>query len=279
MGRGSWIRLLSALTSLLLGYIALAGQPDLPNVLSILRSSPTGHALLVQATRVWHTHTEAELLAHFKWGPASKTDAVLVRTYDPLTGRESREREVTVVLRQDQPLETLILDLAHELVHATSKPEWDPYDEGLTAARYVQVAIEGVGGEVRAVATECQVSFELADRDPSQSSFSRCRKYYDPKSKTIVLEAVKRDFYRSGPWAQAFQEAMGKDAVLFPLLSNEPVTLYSSTGGAPYPASLLEEYKQMTATACENSRKRHENSAAPLRAPASDLSSSLRCHQ
>lgn len=193
-------------------------------------------------------------MGRFRWGRASKTDAVLVRHYDSQTGKETRERRVTIFLRASQTEEEVLLDLAHELVHATSQPPWDPYDPELTAARYIHAAIDGEGGEVAAVQAECRVHFELARHDPSLSSDGglRCRSYMGKNS----AEKIRRDFYRVGQWQAELRARLGKEAALMPELSSEPPALYSSTGGAPYPIALWEEFRSLTEAACENSRRR-----------------------
>ena len=220
------------------------------------------------------------LRERFRWGDASRTDAVLTRHYDSETGQETRERKVTIYLRRGQPMEEMMLDLAHELVHATSRPAWDPYDPKLTAAEYIRVAIEGAGGEVEAVQAECRVSLELfttrvaggarLDAEKTKSLDSRCTRY----GGSLAMDVIRKDFYRVGRWNTELQSRLGEGArKLLPLLSSEKPSLYSSTGGAPYPVALLEEYRQMTTVACENSRRRAatlaEDGDSSLRSPAS----------
>lgn len=233
-------------------------ERSIEGALKSLRRAPTGEALLRKAMSVWKLKSESDLLARFRWGSSSKTDAVLIRHYDSQTGEETREREVTVYLRQAQPMDALILDLAHELVHATSRPSWDPYDPDLTASGYIRSAIEGEGGEVEAVRTECQVSLELFGQNPPADVAARCRNYHTADA----AQLIRKDFYRVGKWAERLRADLkeeGEGKVVFPLLSEERPALYSSTGGAPYPVSLLEEYRQMTQVACENSRKRERS--------------------
>ncbi|MFL5813217.1 MAG: hypothetical protein ACJ763_06540 [Bdellovibrionia bacterium] len=237
----------------------------LEKVLALLESSPTGKSMIEKAMRVWNLHSRDELHSRIKWGSASKTDAVLIRHYDAETGKEVRERKVTIYLRHDQPSTDLMLDLAHELVHATSKPSWDPYDPMLTAGGYIHAAIDGEGGEVDAVRVECQVSHEIFGDRSSSPSAARC-KHYSLLDQKAATEMIRKDFYRVGRWMKDLKQQLGSETGLFPYLSKERPSLYSSTGGAPYPVALYQEYRQMTAVACENTRRRAPASA-PERSP------------
>jgi hypothetical protein len=224
----------------------------LEKVISLLETSPTGRSLIQKAFQAWDLKTRQDFQSRLKWGSASRTDAVLIRHYDAETGKESRERKVSIYLRREQPLSDLMLDLAHELVHATARPSWDPYDPGLTAGAYIHAAIEGEGGEVDAVHAECRVSSEVFGQNSKSASASRCQKY----SSTHAVENIRKDFYRVGHWITELRRNLGSENHLFPLLSDEKPALYSSTGGAPYPVALYEEYQQMTSVACENTRRR-----------------------
>lgn len=238
--------------------IVTPDEAGLSRAIGLLRESPTGRVLVEKAMRVWGAHSIEELLGHFAWGYASRTDAVLIRHYDWETGRETRERRMTVYLRAGQTEGDLILDIAHELIHATSQPLWDPYDPDLTAVKYIRAAIEGRGGEVEAVMAECQVGLELL------AGQGRCRDYHGKSAR----ERIRRDFYRVGRWSGELRAWLGADGARLPELSSERPALYSSTGGAPYPVALLKEYRQITAAACENSLKRVGARAG--RAPATD---------
>jgi hypothetical protein len=212
-----------------------AGESDrLRRALEILEHVPTGRELLGRAQKFWDLPRRADVREALAWGRASKTDAVLTRHFDPKTGAETRERQVTIYLKQNQPLEDLVLDLAHELVHATSRPTWDPYDPHLTAGRYVWAAIEGEGGEVG----------------------------------PLSADLVRREFYRVGRWHPDLARSLGAELKLFPHLSPETPKLYSSTGNAPYPASLVREFHDITQIACANSRRRVTQAMAG-RSPAS----------
>jgi hypothetical protein len=243
--------------------------------LEILSHLSSGRDLLHRAQDFWKLPRTDDLKNVFKWGRASKTDAVLTRHFNSATGQETRERQVTIYLRESQPLDDLVLDIAHELVHATTRPAWDPYDPSLTAGKYIFAAIEGEGGEVEAVAAECRVGFELMDRYGAVgTSTERCEGYLavsktEPKAEArpnIDRELIRRDFYRVGKWNEEISKHLGGERSLFPMLSREAPALFSSTGNAPYPVALYREFEEITNIACQNSRKRVD--AGPSRAPA-----------
>jgi hypothetical protein len=235
--------------------------PSFQALLTRLNSSKTGRALLEQARKLWKADSLEDLTAHLKWGTASRTDAVLIRRFDPVSAVESRDREITIYLRTGQKPDELLLDLAHELVHATSRPEWDPYDAQLTVGQYIENAIEGKGGEIQAVRSECKVAQELALLGGYGSSRARCG------SDSTLLD----DFYRVGKARDYVLKQLGAEASRFPKLSEKPVVLYSSTGRAPYPVALMQEFQAISRAACANmSRLAERQKIAGTRQPASE---------
>jgi hypothetical protein len=222
------------------------------NAIEMLERVPSGRATIELALRTWKLESAQDLSRKVKPGLTSRTDAVLTRHYNPETGDETREREITVYVRQDQSLDSMVLDIAHEMIHATSRPSWDPYDADLTPGRYIKSAIEGEGGEIPAVLNECKVALELSQK--YGTSLHRCNGYY--KGEQVDVEKIKTDFYRVGNWGGELRAALGPEDKDFPLLSNEAPKLYSSTGNAPYPAALLREFQTLTQIACENSKRR-----------------------
>ncbi len=198
--------------------------------------------------------TEKEIFKNIKPGNVSRTEAVLTRYFDTISGNEKREREVTVFLELEQSLEEVVMDLGHELVHASLRPAWDPYDPDLTPFRYIKASIEGRGGELEAVMNECKVAMELMKT--FDMKVNRCKRYLHPSTQEISKMEIKKDFYRVGNWETQFVFELGHDSKQFPLLSGEDPELYSSTGRAPYPVALLEEYKGIIKSACENSYQR-----------------------
>jgi len=214
----------------------------------------------------------------------SRTDATVVRSWNPQTRQETLHREIKILIDTTLPLQEFVLDLAHELTHATTSTPLNPYDPQLTASSYVARSIEGPGGEVDALDQECQVALELQDQFDI-SLPKRCRRYHQDHNipapeVTKVLPSKQRrqkmiaDFYRVGPdYAQLLKDLPGT-----PLSQATPV-LISSTGGSNYPRSLFQEYQELTDLACANTRKRVQNKRATpqdfelLKARCSDLAS------
>lgn len=229
-------------------------EDKLRNLLKILMHVPSGRDLIARAQGFWSMSEPFQLVDKIRWGNVSKTDAVITRYLNTKTGKERIERKVIIILKKDQKIEDLALDLAHELVHATTRAELDPYDPNLTAQDYVQVSIEGRGGEVDAIIAECQISFELHSKFPDSNQ--RCRSYIQGSLRKLDRKKILRDFYRVGDWHDEFTNRMGNEIQKFPWLSSQSPELYSSTRGAPYPIALLQEYEELTRIACENSEKR-----------------------
>ncbi len=263
------------------GNSPVLSQPPGPPValaeaISRLGLSQSGRDILERARHYWRLGSTSELLTRVKWGLASRTDAVLTRTLDPKTGKEGRKREVSVYIRQGQTLVETTLDIAHELVHATAPPAWDPYDPDLTLGRYILAAIEGEGGEVEAVAQECEVASQVFPADAVTRE--RCGRYVGGQgrvpaslvgsglgSRSGIRDSIRKDFYRSGRWFADLQKNLGMEKGIFPLLSADSPVLYSSTGNAPYPAALMREYRELNLTACKNTLKRLDTETQTMR--------------
>lgn len=236
------------------------------DAIALLARVPAGKRILTRAQTFWNESSLEGLLKHLAYGSVSRTDAVLTRHYRPDTGEEVRERFVTVILKKDQALSDVAMDLAHELTHATTPPTWDPYDPKLTPGKYVHAALEAKGGEVDAVFTECEVAVDFK-RELDLAS-NRCDRYIQISGNENRLGVdrakIQMDFYRVGHWEPLVRSRLGRESGLFPLLSIKEPELYSATGGAPYPVALIREYDELNRVACENARKRDEG-----RSPAS----------
>jgi hypothetical protein len=225
-----------------------------------LQSVSAGHSLVEKAQRLWKLESDTDFLKHLKLGTSSRTDAVLTRHFSPQTGKEVREREVIIYLRENQSDVELLLDLSHELVHATSRAGFDPYDPTLSAVRYIRAAIDGEGGEVDAVLAECSIAQEMAVEWGDR--VHRCRRYLDsgasPRSGVdpISRDRVAQDFYRVGKWLNEIQKVLGSEAGLLALLKGETPRLLSSSAHVPYPVALYQEYEELTQVACRNSLER-----------------------
>ncbi len=226
--------------------------------IALLDRIPAGKKILTRAENFWNETSREGVLRHLAYGPVSRTDAVLTRHYHAESGEEVRERFVTVILRRDQDLKDVAMDLAHELTHATTPPTWDPYDPTLTAGKYMHAALEANGGEIDAVYNECEVAVDLKVELDMRSS--RCDRYLvlsGSTNKLMVDRAkIQADFYRVGSWETFVRARLGKESDRFPLLSQKEPELYSATGSAPYPVALMREYEELNRVACENVRKR-----------------------
>lgn len=244
--------------------VGSAPSTPIAQAVAILDMAPGGREVLDRAQGLWKVSARGDLLRFLKFGKASRTDAVLTRHFNPQTQEERRSREVTIYLREGAPLGDTILDLAHELVHACARPAWDPYDPTLTAAKYIQTAIEGEGGEVQAVLHECRVARELSRVKPlivGLAAQTRCAAYWAAGEKREAT-AIEKDFYRVGHWYETIRSRLGNESTQFPLLSGASPKLYSSTGASPYPVALYEEFQEMTRVACANTRTRLERAPA-----------------
>jgi len=240
----------------------------LARALEKLNQSPSGKALLSNAVQLWKLRVKEELKEVITPATVSKTDAVLTRHFDPHSGEETHDRQITVFIKTNQAFSDVVLDLAHELVHATRRNAWDPYDPELTAGNYIWNALEGQGGEVDAVTTECTVARELNETG------ARCKPYFTEfEAPAVDRERIVRDFYKSGDWFKQIQMNLKEEASRFSRLSAQSPKFYSSTGQAPYPFSLLEEYSQINQAACDNTQRRLQSIqltvGAANRAPAS----------
>ena len=241
-----------------------ATQPAsrMARVLGLLHRVETGKKLITEAKQKLVLKDDYELLNKLTWASASKTSRTLIREWDPQSGMEFQKSILSIALKQSQDDGSLLLDLAHELTHAVRGPAWDPYDPDLTVSRYVTASIEGSGGEVDAVEQECQVAHEwmLEQGGPAGSlrlDHVRCDRY---GAGALSREKIKQDFYRVGAWKRSIQQKI--DESVFERLSDEPPQLISSTGLAPYPVALIEEYEQMNEKACENTARRLQPTAA-----------------
>lgn len=226
-----------------------------------LSQTPTGELLIRKAAKLWKIEGYSDLRDNFKWGYSSRTDTVFTRHFNPVSGQEDRERLVTIYLRQDQTIPEIVLDMAHELAHATSQMGFDPYDANLTVGKYILSAIEGPGGEVEAVTSECEVALQLsATQARERIEAKRCLNYLisqnAPHADRIDPTKIRRDFYRVGQWLQQVVTQLGTESSQFPFLSSSAPVLFSSTGRAPYPVTLIREYEEMTQAACKNSKNR-----------------------
>ena len=228
------------------------------SALKMLGQSSTGRVLLETSMKRWKLKNVAQLEKVIHWSELSKTDAVLVRYFEPDSGRERFDREVEVHIKTHQSFDDVVMDLAHELTHATAQAPWDPYDPELSAGKYIWIGLEAEGGEVDALMVECQVALELP-RNRSERR-ERCNRYLSAlgpgQDVHLDRKRVIEDFYRVGEWKDDLSHQLGDEAKAFPNLSHDKAVLYSSTGKTPYPVALYREFQALTEAACKNTRKR-----------------------
>ncbi len=263
LGHGSKVFAFNLLIGVVFGFLVEvevglsdgAGARGIEKALAILTDVPAGRVLAQKAMQVWRSDGASGLVEHFQWSEVSRTDTVLIRHFNPQTGVEERDRQVSIFLKEDQPSVEIVLDMAHEMVHAIARPNFDPYDPGLTVGKYIYTAIEGDGGEVDAVTAECEVALQLSGR--LGVPISRCESYRN-------REQIRLDFYRVGNWLPELVQRLGGEVKLFPILSAEAPRLYSSTGHSPYPFALLNEFDEITEIACSNTRIRQSSLPYPL---------------
>lgn len=234
----------------------------LASLLGQLKRLDPGAKLIAEARQRLLLKDDVELLEKIQWASVSKTNRTLIREWDPQTGLELQKSVLTIGLKPQADEGALILDLAHELTHAIRGPAWEPYDPDLTASRYIVASIEGQGGEVDAVEQECLVAREwmLNHPGPAQvvpqlwADHARCQRYELPGTALLSREKIQRDFYRVGSWKNT--QRLQIDESVREKLSDDAPQLISSTGQAPYPVALLEEYEAMNQQACENTARR-----------------------
>ena len=249
------------------------------SALDVLSRTESGARAVRKLQLKMKKNSVAEMMSAFRWGNVSRTDAVLTRHYDPSTGVETREREVTVYLKRGAPIQDLLLDLAHEMTHAASPSQWDPYDPDLTVIAYIHQALEAPGGEVDALFAECEVALELKDISQGLGlSVDRCSRYLNAEG--LSREQIQRDFYRVGNWKSKVLNGLsrlGAHADDLPFLSADSPRLYSSTGQAPYPLALIREFEDLNRAACENTRRRVDAARSQVTSPQVDRFLNKRC--
>src|SRR5947207_1584745 len=77
-----------------------------------LEGRPGGHSVYARARQSWGLDNICRVSGFLRWGQVSKTDAVLRRHVDPVSGKEARDRQVVIDLRRAPPAEETVLDLA-----------------------------------------------------------------------------------------------------------------------------------------------------------------------
>jgi hypothetical protein len=232
-------------------------EAGLVPALSLLKKTVRGSQILKQAE---------QMRIPLELGDVSRTDVTASRMAG---GKAEPFRfNVRVVISREKEPVFQAMDLAHELIHAFG-PKVNPFDPQLDPLTYVRRGIEGPGGEVEAIRSECAVGRELLDAgtqklqvkgDSLQLVKARCVAAW--KSKDEPLKWVK-NFYNLGHFHDDFVSTVstlnltteerirwrGQVGTRSPMFS-------SAVTHKPYPLALLEEYIQITRQVCEKAKDR-----------------------
>lgn len=238
---------------------ARAIEPDagLGPALNLLRKTARGSQVLSKAE---------QMKIPVESGDVSRTDVTASR----MSGGkgEPYQFQVRVVISRDKEPIFQAMDLAHELIHAFG-PKINPFDPQLDPLTYVRKGIEGPGGEVEAIRSECAVGREFLDAGAQKLQVkgdllllvkARCVAAW--KSKDEPLKWVK-NFYNLGHFHDDFVSTVstlnltteerirwrGQVGTRSPMFS-------SAVTHKPYPLALLEEYIQITRQVCDKAKER-----------------------
>lgn len=198
-----------------------------------------------------------DFLKQLHTGDASFTESTFVRTYSLLDGKERIEIHHEVTLNKHLNLAEGVVDLAHELLHYTNKGMLDPYKPGFTLKEFVRNGIEGQGGELLALAEECQVAWELEQTYASYPTHILCASYHSKNG--FDFAKAKRDYYAVGSW---IRKAPIELVRAIPELSERPAKFTSSYASKAYPVALTEEFIETRKAACANNRRKYHLIAA-----------------
>ena len=237
----------------------------LPELLAVLGSVPEGESILARAKE-----KDPNFLDRIQLGSASFTESTFARSYSLLDGKEKIELRHEVTLNRRLPLGEAVVDLAHELVHFTEKAMLDPYKPGFELKEFIRRGIEGPGGELTALRSECLVAWALEKRYRNYPRHQLCAPYRAADG-SFRRDQALADYYALGRWMSRAPASL-IDAI--PNLSSDPVVFTSSYARKPYPIALTEEFEATREAACANNRKKYRLIAAQAeggRAPAGDL--------
>ena len=219
-----------------------------PELASILRLSPTGKELIEKAKL-----KDADFISRIQIGEASFTESTFSRTYSLLDGHEQVHIKNIVTINSKLKLADAVVDLAHELVHFLDKEMLDPYKTDFEMEKFIRLGIEGKGGELSALATECKVAFEMEQSFAGFPKHELCAPYKQANGK-FNWEMARKDYYALGTW---YREASEFLVSHFPEMSDRRTIFSSSYAKKPYPLALFEEYEVTRNAACENNRKKY----------------------
>ncbi len=232
----------------------------LPELVQLLRSIPEGELILKNAAA-----RDPQFLQKIKRGNVSITESTFHRTYSLWDGKEQIELRHEITLDQKLALSDALVDLAHELVHFSEKEMLDPYKADFALKEFVQQGIEGPGGELKALAKECEVAWALQRKYRTYPNHRLCAPYRSKEG--FRWQQARSDYYALGHWHKKISKALRALPV-----SDRPVLFTSSYAGKPYPIALAEEFASTRQAACANNRRKYKLIAAQAqngRRPAS----------
>jgi hypothetical protein len=233
-----------------------SSEVNVQRLLELLGRSTTGGKLLSAAQRK-ADQTGLKLLDVVIPGESSITDTTLIRRFHPeQPDKIDYHVESKIYLNRHLTWKDGLLDLAHELQHYIARDVFNPYQDNYDLEAFILSTIEGVGGEVQAFLTECQVLSELFSQKHYQES--ACGDI-DPKlSRAEKVLMAKKLFYQVGsfyPQMQLISKKFGLSDK-FDLLTDKKIKFISSAYGLPYPVAAYYEYQTVLNKVCENDRKR-----------------------
>ncbi len=188
-------------TLLLLSIFAAPAKAEAPDyawtrrwsetseLVEILRQVPAGRRVLDAAKK-----KDPAFLSKLKLGSASYTESTFSRTYSLIDGHEQIGLRHEVTLNQGLALSDAVVDLAHELVHFTEKGMLDPYRPGFELSQFIRNGIEGEGGELAALAVECEVAWSLETKFEKFPVHVLCERYRRTGN-VFRRAAAQRDYY------------------------------------------------------------------------------------
>ncbi len=236
---------------------------SLPELLELLRTTPTGKALLAKAQA-----KDQKFLTQIYKGRVSFTENTYSRSYSLLDGQEEIHVSETITIGDSLAKSDAVVDLAHELTHFAYKQFMSPYHLELTKTEFIHNGIEGRGGELDAFAVECRVAWELQKKYLNFPDHSLC-KHYRVGELGFSRALAKQDYYAVGKIVSKSDASLLQS---FPAYSQKLPVFTSSYAHLPYPLALAKEYEDTRRSACENNAKKYKLIASQStkgRAPSS----------
>lgn len=197
---------------------ALVSQHRLDSLIERFRSGPFSRLEVSPGLRKYPVETFLRDV-RIQWGGFSHT--ILERERG-----EMSSMRVSVVLDSNKPDDELLVDLSHEMVHATYIRVSDPSQIRLD--EFLEQEIEGPGGEIPAVLAECDWIREET-RDKSRQN--ECAQ--------MSTASLRREFYSVGGYER---HPLFVNIQHYKNIMLSPAVFLASKDSLPYPISLASEY-------------------------------------